>query len=44
VAFVREFNQAALGNDMTSFMQWFSMGTVYDVTQRFGIDSGGHQN
>ena len=37
-AFVKEFEQAALVYDMTSFMRWFSMGTVCDVAQRFGIE------
>ena len=37
-AFVKEFEQAALVNDMVSFMRWFSMGTTYDVAQRFGIE------
>ena len=38
LAFVKEFEQAALVYDMTSFMRWFSMGTTYDVAQRFGIE------
>ena len=37
-AFMREFEQAALVNDMTFFMRWFSMGTVHDVAQSFGIE------
>ncbi len=33
---VRDFEQAALVWDMSSFMRWFSMGTTFDIGRRFG--------
>ena len=38
IEFVREFEQAALVWDVASFMCWFSMGTTFDVAQRFGVE------